>query len=46
MRNFIRTAAVLIILYLVLIHFTGFSKDVSTVLSGGGGLVKIFQGRG
>jgi hypothetical protein len=45
MRNFIRTAAILIILYLVLIHFTGFSKDVSTVLSGTGTLVKDFQGR-
>lgn len=45
MRYFLRTAAVLIILYLVLIHFTGFSKDVSTVLSGGGQLVKTFQGR-
>lgn len=45
MRNFIRTAAFLIVLYLVLIHFTGFSKDVSTVLSGGGNLVKTFQGR-
>lgn len=45
MRNFIRTAALLILAYLALIHFTGFSKDVSTVLSGGGELVKDFQGR-
>ena len=45
MRNFIKTAAVLIILYLVLIHFTGFSKDVSTLFSGSGELVKDFQGR-
>lgn len=45
MRNFIKTAAILIILYLVLIHFTGFSKDVSTVLGGTGSLVKTFQGR-
>jgi hypothetical protein len=45
MRNFIKTAALLIILYLVLIHFTGFSKDVSTVFSGTGTLVKDFQGR-
>lgn len=45
MRNFIRTAALLIILYLVLIHFTGFSKDVATVLGGTGTLVKTFQGR-
>lgn len=45
MRNFIKTAAVLIILYLVLIHFTGFSKDVATVFGGTGQLVKTFQGR-
>lgn len=45
MRNFIKTAAVLIVLYLILIHFTGFSKDVSTVLGGGSQLVKTFQGR-
>ncbi len=45
MRSFIKTAAVLILAYLVLIHFTGFSKDVSTVLSGSGQLVKDFQGR-
>lgn len=45
MRNFVKTAAVLIVLYLILIHFTGFSKDVSTVLSGGSTLVKTFQGR-
>lgn len=45
MRNFMKTAAVLIILYLVLIHFTGFSKDVSTLFSGTGALVKTFQGR-
>lgn len=45
MRNFLKTAAILIILYLVLIHFTGFSKDVATVFSGGNQLVKTFQGR-
>jgi hypothetical protein len=45
MRNFIKTAAILIILYLVLIHFTGFSKDVATLFSGTGSLVKTFQGR-
>jgi hypothetical protein len=44
-RNFMKTAAVLIILYLVLIHFTGFSKDVATLFSGTGNLVKTFQGR-
>lgn len=45
MRGFLRTAAILIILYLVLVHFTGFSKDVATLASGGGELVKDFQGR-
>jgi hypothetical protein len=28
-----------------LIHFTGFSKDVATLFSGTGSLVKTFQGR-
>jgi hypothetical protein len=45
MRNFLRTAFLLILAYLALIHFTGFSKDVSTVLGGTGQLVKDFQGR-
>jgi hypothetical protein len=45
MRNFIRIAAILIILYLVLIHFTGFSKDVATLFSGTGTIIKDFQGR-
>lgn len=44
MRNFIKTAAILIALFLVLIHFTGFSKDVSTLFQGTGNLVKAFQG--
>lgn len=46
MRNFLKTAAVLIILYLVLINFTGFSKDVSALAKGSGELVQDFQGRG
>ena len=45
MRNFLKTASVLIILYLVLIHFTGFSKDVGALAGGTGTLVKDFQGR-
>lgn len=45
MRGYLRIAFLLILAYLVLIHFTGFSKDVSTVLSGTGTLVKDFQGR-
>jgi hypothetical protein len=45
MRNFLRTAFLLIVLYLVLINFTGFTKDVATVTHGGSELVKTFQGR-
>jgi hypothetical protein len=45
MRSFLKVAFILIVLYLVLIHFTGFSKDVSTLFSGTGSLVKRFQGR-
>lgn len=45
MRNFFKTASVLIILYLVLIHFTGFSKDVATLFSGTTNVIKTFQGR-
>jgi hypothetical protein len=45
MRNFLKTAAILIILYLVLVHFTGFSKDVATVFSGATTTIKTFQGR-
>lgn len=45
MRNFIKIAAILIIAYLVLIHFTGFSKDVGTLFSGTTSLVTAFQGR-
>ena len=45
MRNFLKTAAILIVLYLVLIHFTGFSSDVGTLFSGTDKLVSTFQGR-
>jgi hypothetical protein len=45
MRKVLSTFAILIILYLVLIHFTGFSKDVSTLSKGGVELTKAFQGR-
>ena len=45
MRNFLRTASILIILYLVLINFTGFSKDVATSAKGGVEVIKAFQGR-
>jgi len=45
MRNFLKTAAILIVLYLVLVHFTGFSKDIATLFSGSNQLVQTFQGR-
>lgn len=45
MRKVLSTFAVLIILYLVLINFTGFSKDVSTLSKGTVELTKAFQGR-
>lgn len=45
MRNFLKTAAILIILYLALVHFTGFTRDVGTLFTGTGSLVKTFQGR-
>jgi hypothetical protein len=45
MRNFLKTAFLLIVLYLVLINFTGFSKDVATLFSGTSELVTTFQGR-
>ena len=45
MRSFLKTAAILIALFLVLIHFTGFSKDVATLSHSGTELVTAFQGR-
>lgn len=45
MRKILSTFALLIIVYLVLIHFTGFSKDVATISKGGAELAKTFQGR-
>jgi hypothetical protein len=46
MRAFVKTAMILILAYLVLINYTGFSKDVSTSLKGTSELVQTFQGRG
>lgn len=45
MRNILRVFMILIVAYLVLIHFTGFSKDVATLSKGGVELTKTFQGR-
>lgn len=36
---------VMIALYLVLIHATGFAKDVGAIGSSAGSLAKTFQGR-
>lgn len=44
LRRLMMIFAVLIIAYLVLVHYTGFSKDVATIASGTGELVKDFQG--
>lgn len=44
MRTFIKTAMILILVYLVLVHFTGFSKDISTASEGAGELITDFQG--
>lgn len=46
MSRLFKLAAVLIIAYLVLINYTGFSKDVSTLGASANGLVATFQGRG
>jgi hypothetical protein len=45
MRKALTIFAALIILYLILIHFTGFSKDVSTLASSGVDITKALQGR-
>jgi len=45
MRAFVKTAMILIIAFLVLVHFTGFSSDVGAVAKGGGELITDFQGR-
>jgi hypothetical protein len=45
MRKGVYYIFVLIALYLIVVHFAGFSKDVSTSLSGGSGVIKSLQGR-
>jgi hypothetical protein len=45
MRKALTYAAGLIALYLVVVNYTGFSKDESATASGSEGLVKAFQGR-
>lgn len=45
MRNALKVFMILIVAYLVLIHFTGFSSDIATLSKGGVELTKAFQGR-
>lgn len=45
MRKTIYYIAALIALYLIVVHFAGFSKDLSTGLTGGAGVIKTLQGR-
>jgi hypothetical protein len=45
MRGFLRAAFLLIVAYLILVHFTGFSRDIGAIASGTVGTVKAFQGR-
>lgn len=45
MRKALTIFAALIILYLVLIHFTGFSSDITAISKGGVPIIKAFQGR-
>lgn len=46
MRTFVKTAMILILAYLVLIHFSGFATDISASTKGAGELITDFQGRG
>lgn len=45
-REFIVATIVLIVLFLVLTHFTGFERDVRAIGSQYVGAVKALQGRG
>lgn len=45
MRKGIYYVAALIALYLIVVHFAGFSKDLATATSGGATVIKSLQGR-
>lgn len=45
-KEFISMTILLVIVFLVLTHFTGFSRDVGAIGSNWARLVKTFQGRG
>ncbi len=38
-------SAGLIALYLVVVNFTGFTSDINASASGGGSIIRAFQGR-
>ena len=44
-KEFISMTILLVIVFLVLTHFTGFSRDVGALGSNWAHLVKTFQGR-
>lgn len=44
-KEFISMTILLVIVFLVLTHFTGFSRDVGALGSNWANLVKTFQGR-
>lgn len=44
-KEFITLTLILVALFLILTHFTGFSRDANAVFGGWGNLVKTFQGR-
>jgi hypothetical protein len=44
-RELVSAFVVLIIAYLVLIHYTGFAKDIGSIGENAGSLAKTFQGR-
>ena len=45
-KELIQMTVLLVVIFLLLTHFTGFSKDVGAVTKGWGGLIRDFQGRG
>lgn len=45
-KELIQMTIVLVALFLILTHFTGFAKDVGAATKGWGGLIRDFQGRG
>ena len=44
-KEVLSTGLILIGLFLVLTHFTGFERDVRSIAQGGVGLTKALQGR-